>query len=101
VRSALEYARTGDIGRARALTNTDLAPHVEFVDMGGHGYAVVTAGEQSFATEFICIPRPIERAATPDGGVLRYRVVHRANRWFNGKPILEQTVLAGDPKLSV
>ena len=42
VRAALEYAASGDIAKARALTNPDVAPHLEFVDMAGHGYAVVT-----------------------------------------------------------
>ncbi len=102
VRSALEYARTGDIDRARALTNPDLAPHLEFVDMGGHGYAVVTAGPDILDTEFVCIPRPIRRAETPDGGGLRYRVIHRAERWAKGEtPKLTQIVVEGDPKLSV
>jgi alkaline phosphatase D len=101
VRSALEYAQTADLNRARALTNADVAPHLEFVDMGGHGYAVVTAGASSIETQFVCVPRPIRRAATADGGALRYRVVHRANRWFKGRPKLEQSVLEGDPRLSV
>jgi alkaline phosphatase D len=101
VRSALEYARTGDIDQARALTNADVAPHLEFVDMGGHGYAVVTASDRSIETEFICIARPIHRATTPDGGAVRYRAVHRANRWTKGKPKLEQRILEGDPRLSV
>jgi len=52
VRSALEYARSGDIARARAATNPDVAPHLAFVDMGGHGYAVVTAGPEAIETEF-------------------------------------------------
>ena len=47
VRSCLEYAKSGDISRARALTNPDLAPHLSFVDMGGHGYAVVGAAHES------------------------------------------------------
>jgi alkaline phosphatase D len=101
VRSALEYARSGDIDRARALTNPDNAPHLEFVDMGGHGYSVVTASAQAIETEFVCIPRPITRAQTPDGGPIRYRVVHRAERWHGGRPKLEQRILEGDPKLSV
>jgi len=101
VRSALEYAQTADIDRARALTNADVAPHVEFVDMAGHGYAVVIASASSIETEFVCIARPIRRATTPDGGALRYRVSHRANRWTNGKPKLQQTVLEGDARLSV
>ena len=102
VRSAWEYAQSGDLARARALSNPDVAPHVEFVDYGGHGYAVVTAGPDSIDTEFVCIPRPISRAATPDGGPLRYRVSHRAERWSKGqRPLLKQTVLEGDPKLSI
>ncbi len=35
VRSCLEYAKTFDRARARALSNPALSPHVEFVDQGG------------------------------------------------------------------
>jgi alkaline phosphatase D len=102
VKSAWEYAQTGDLMRARALSNPDVAPHVEFVDFGGHGYAVVTAGPDYIETEFVCIARPITRAATPDGGPVRYRVSHRAERWNKSqRPTLKQTVLEGDPKLSI
>ncbi|MGN6817485.1 MAG: alkaline phosphatase D family protein [Sphingomonas sp.] len=102
VRSALEYAASGDIDKARALTNPDVAPHLEFVDMAGHGYAVVSAGPDAIDTEFVCIVRPIARATTPDGGPLRYRVSHRAERWAAGqRPKLVQRVIDGDPKLSV
>lgn len=102
VRSALEYAASGDIAKARALTNPDVAPHVEFVDMAGHGYSVVTASADRIDTEFVCIPRPIARATTDDGGPVRYRVSHAAQRWRAGdSPKLEQRILEGDPKLSV
>jgi alkaline phosphatase D len=102
VRAALEYAASGDIVKARALTNAEVAPHLEFVDMAGHGYAVVSAGPDSIETEFVCIVRPIARAGTPDGGPLRYRVSHRARLWQPGTlPKLEQRVIEGDPKLSV
>ena len=101
VRSALKYAETADIDAARALSNAEVAPHLEFVDMGGHGYAVVTASADSIETEFVCIARPIQRATTPDGGPIRYRMVHRASRWTKGKPKLEQRIIAGDPRLSV
>ncbi len=102
VRSALEYAASGDIAKARAVTNPEVAPHLEFVDMAGHGYAVVSAGHDAIDTEFVCIVRPIKRAATPDGGPLRYRVSHRARLWQPGTPPrLEQRVLEGDAKLSV
>ncbi|WP_447761950.1 alkaline phosphatase D family protein [Sphingopyxis panaciterrae] len=102
VRSALEYAASGDIEKARAMTNADVAPHLEFVDMAGHGYAVVSAGPDAIETEFVCIVRPIARATTPDGGPLRYRVSHRAPTWQPGtSPKLEQQILEGDAKLSI
>ncbi|MEO7177291.1 MAG: alkaline phosphatase D family protein [Allosphingosinicella sp.] len=102
VRSALEYARSGDLDAARRATNPDNAPHLEFVDMAGHGYSVVTAAAEAVTTEFVCIPRPIARATSPDGGPIRYRVTHRAKRWRAGEPPkLEQHVIEGDPKLSI
>ena len=102
VRTALEYAKSGDLEKARALRNPDCAPHVSFVDMGGHGYGVVRAGSDRMDTEFVCIPRPIERATTEDGGPLRYRVVHSAKLWAKGeRPVLEQKVVEGDASLSV
>jgi alkaline phosphatase D len=102
VRAALEYAASGDIARARAATNPDVAPHLAFVDMGGHGYAVVTAGPDAIETEFVCIARPIVRATTPDGGPLRYRVSHRARLWQpNDNPKLEQRLHEGDARLSI
>src|ERR1022692_1125006 len=36
VRSCFEYAQSGDIAKARALSNPNLSPHVSFIDMGGH-----------------------------------------------------------------
>jgi alkaline phosphatase D len=102
VRSALEYNRTGDMAAARKLSNPDLAPHLSFVDMAGHGYAKVTVDARAMETEFVCMPRPLERSATPDGGPLVYRVTHRAPLWRKGqRPRLEQRVLEGDPKLSI
>jgi alkaline phosphatase D len=102
VRTALEYAKSGDIAKARTLRNPDSAPHVSFVDMAGHGYGVVRASVDRMDTEFVCIQRPIERAATEEGGPLRYRVVHSAKLWSKGeRPILEQTVVEGDAKLSI
>ena len=68
VRSCLEYAKSGDVDKARTLSNPDLSPHVSFVDMGGHGYSVVRATSQSIETEFVCIPRPLERSNRDDGG---------------------------------
>ena len=36
----------GDLAKARAVSNPDLSPHLSFVDMGGHGYAVVRASQR-------------------------------------------------------
>jgi alkaline phosphatase D len=102
VRSCLEYAKSFDLKRARALSNADLAPHLEFVDLGGHGYATVRLSAGEMRTEFVCIPRPITRSERPDGGELRYRVAHTAKLWAAGEqPRLTQQVLEGDPGLSI
>jgi alkaline phosphatase D len=102
VRSCLEYARSFDLERARALSNPDNAPHLEFVDLGGHGYAKVRLSEREMRTEFVCIPRPIARSGRPDGGPLRYRVALTAELWQPGeRPRLRQQVLEGDPGLAI
>jgi alkaline phosphatase D len=102
VRSCIEYAKSFDLTRARALSNPELSPHLEFVDLGGHGYATVRLTGEEMRTEFVCIPRPITRSERPDGGDLRYRVVHTAKLWKPGeRPRLVQQVLEGDPGLAI
>jgi alkaline phosphatase D len=102
VRSCLEYQRTGDIESARRASNPDLAPHLSFLDLGGHGYATLRVAENAVACEFVCIPRPLERSEGADGGPLRYRVVHKVPMWRKGeRPKLEQQIIEGDPGLSV
>jgi alkaline phosphatase D len=102
VRSCLEYAKTFDLERARALSNPALSPHLEFVDMGGHGYATVRVSGDEMRTEFVCIPRPVARSERPDGGPLRYRVAHTAKLWRPGeRPQLTQQLLEGDPGLAI
>jgi alkaline phosphatase D len=102
VRSCLEYAKSFDLQRALAVSNPELSPHVEFVDTGGHGYAKVRLTGNEMRTEFVCIPRPINRSASPDGGPLRYRVAHVAKLWRPGeRPRLEQQVLEGNVGLSI
>jgi alkaline phosphatase D len=102
VRSCMEYAQSGDLSKARALSNPELSPHVSFVDMGGHGYAVVHATSDALETEFVCIPRPIERSDRPDGGPLVYRTRHRATQWRKGEtPKLDLQIIEGDPKFSI
>jgi alkaline phosphatase D len=102
VRACLEYQRTGDAERARRASNPDLAPHVSFLDMGGHGYAVLRVAGDAVECEFVCIPRPLERSPAEDGGPLRYRVTHRVPLWSRGeRPRLERHVMEGDPGLAL
>ena len=77
-----------------------MAPHLKFLDLGGHGYAHVSASSGALEVEFVCIPRPLERAGE-DGGPLVYRVRHRAPLWKAGEtPIVERTLVEGSPPLS-
>jgi len=102
VRSCLEYKRSGDLKRARAASNPQLAPHLSFLDMSGHGYATLRVSAEAAECQFVCIPRPLERSSGPDGGPLRYRVVHRVALWEKGqRPRLEQRIVEGDPELAV
>jgi alkaline phosphatase D len=101
VRSALEYASSGDRAKALAVRNPELAPHLAFVDVGGHGYATVRVDASKMVTEFVCIPRPIERSPGTDGGPLRYRVRNEVPLWKAGeKPQMRVTVVEGDAGLS-
>jgi len=96
VRTCLELHKTGDFKKALAARNPDLAPHLSFVDVGGHGYSLVRATSEQLEVEFVCIPRPFERSKTEDGGPLAYRIAHRAKLWRTGtKPQLERTKVEG------
>jgi alkaline phosphatase D len=87
--------------KARAASNPELSPHLSFVDMGGHGYAVVCASGSTFETGFVCIPRPLERSDGPDGGGLRYRAHFQTQIWRAGdSPKLTARILEGDPRFS-
>jgi alkaline phosphatase D len=102
VRSCLEYVKTGDYERAVKLSNREMSPHLQFLDWGGHGYAAVSAMNDALEVEFVCIPRPIERSTTEDGGPLVYRVVHRAKLWKGGEtPQLERVKVEGQLPLSI
>src|SRR3569833_2604052 len=100
VRSCFEYAKSFDRAKALALSNPDVAPHLAFVDIGGHGYATVRLSGEEMRTEFVCIPRPITRSKRPDNKPKRYRIVHTASLWKSGeRPQLVQSVIEGDPGL--
>jgi alkaline phosphatase D len=101
VRAALALSRMS-AAEARKLHNPAVAPHLEFVDLGGHGYGLVTVTADWLETEFVCIPVPLERSESPDGGPLRYRVRHRVNGWKAGQePKLAQTVVEGNAQYSI
>jgi alkaline phosphatase D len=97
VRASLALHRTGDRQQALLARNPDVAPHLAFTDVGGHGYAVVRAGGEELEVEFVCIPRPLEQSDRPDGGPLAYRVAHRVKRWLpDAAPRLERTAVEGE-----
>jgi hypothetical protein len=97
VRASLELQRTGDRKRALEARNPEVAPHLSFTDLGGHGYAVVKAGGEELEVEFVCVERPLERSDRPDGGPLAYRIAHRAKRWAPGAaPRLERGAVEGE-----
>jgi len=101
VRAALALSKTS-AAEARKLHNPAVAPHLKFVDLGGHGYGLVTVTAEWLETEFVCIPVPFERSDSADGGPLRYRVRHRVNRWKAGEqPKLAQTVVEGNADYSI
>jgi alkaline phosphatase D len=102
VRSCIEYAQSGDIAKARAASNPELSPHLSFVDMGGHGYAVVRAASTTFETEFVCIPRPLERSDKADGGALLYRAQFKASLWRSDEtPQLLGRIVEGEARFSI
>jgi alkaline phosphatase D len=100
VKSGLEMQKSGDLRKALAESNPEVAPHLSFTDLSGHGYAVVRAVSDALDVEFVCIRRPVERSEGPDGGPLAYRVSHRVKMWSRGeKPRLEKKVIEGTPPL--
>ena len=83
------------------LSATGFAMVENILYLGGHGYGVVSVDASRMVTDFVCIPRPIQRAATPDGGPLRYRVRHEVPLWrAEEAPQMRLTVLEGDAGLA-
>jgi len=57
---------------------------------------VVRATPTALDVEFVCIPRPVERSATDDGGPIAYRVTHRVAHWRAGEtPTLSRVAQDG------
>jgi alkaline phosphatase D len=102
VRACLEYQRTGNMELARRQSNPELAPHLSFLDFDGSGYALIRASGEALECEFVCIPRPNERVPASTEIPVRYRVMHRVQRWRSGEtPTLEQKVMEGNPAFSM
>ena len=100
VRSSLALQKTGNEERALTERNPEVAPHLSFVDVGGHGYAIVRVRPDLLETEFVCVPRPIENNASSDGGALAYRLTQEVKAWGpGGVPSVQR--LSVDGKLPV
>ena len=97
----------GDMRRSAAATGAPLLPNAprsstRFATPASPGSPSSQAIGTRSGPDFRCIPRPIERSGTPDGGPLLYRVSHRVRLWKKGeRPKLEQRVLEGRPDLSM
>jgi alkaline phosphatase D len=97
VKASLAMQRGEDPAAIAAAANPEVAPNLDLMDCGGHGYVVITAHESFLDAELVCIPRPIEPAASADGGPLRYRVSYRSPIWKPGEtPVLHRTATQGD-----
>ena len=97
VKASLAMQRGADPAAIAAAANPEVAPNLDLMDCGGHGYVVITAHDSFLDAELVCIPRPIERALTADGGPLRYRVSYRSAVWKPGEtPSLRRTAAHGD-----
>ena len=102
VRSCLEYAKSFDLEargrcRTRILRRTSSSSILADTAMRRFGSPAMRCGPSSSASR-----GRLRAAAAPDGGPLRYRVVHTAKLWAPGeRPKLVQQVLEGDPGLSI
>ena len=96
VRASLALQKTDDLQQALKESNPEVAPHLSFVDIGGHGYTTVRATADELEVEFVCIPRPIEGNDHEDGGPLAYRITHRVELWKPGTaPRVKRTAQEG------
>lgn len=81
VRASRALAETGNLDAALQARNPDVAPHLSFADMAGHGYAVVRAGSEALDVEFVAMPAPIGKG----DDVVLYRITHRLETWHRGE----------------
>jgi alkaline phosphatase D len=56
----------------------------------------------AFETEFVCIPRPLERSDRADGGALLYRARFKTDLWSKDEsPKLSAQIMEGNPRFSI
>lgn len=96
VRSALALGGA-DLAQAQAARNSEVAPHLAFADLDGHGYALALADEHALEVEFVALPPPL----TPDDPEPLYRVTHRVESWRAGEsPVLRRIAEHGEQALA-
>ena len=104
VRSCLEYARSGDLAaRPRRASNPDLAPHLYFLDMGGHGYATLrlSATEAEYRVRLHPpAPRRSSRARTAARSATASPTAPASGAPAR-RPGWSSSVIEGDPGLSI
>ena len=81
VRSCLEYAKSFDLERARRCRTPTLAPHLEFVDMGGHGYATVRLTGDECGPSSSASRGRSRAASAPTAGRCAIASSHSAKLW--------------------
>ena len=67
VKACLEFNKSGDLQKAKALSNPELAPHLNFLDLEGHGYALVTTARARAGLRIRLHSQPLS--------------AHRCGRW--------------------
>jgi len=100
VRACYALDRTGRIEDALAVRNEEVAPHLGFADMGGHGFALACAAQDALEVEFICTERPVEPGSGLQGPEVLYRISHRVAAWEAGEaPELRRVAQTGKAPL--
>jgi alkaline phosphatase D len=96
VRAARAYAEGASLGEALSLSNPEVAPHLDFVDMATHGFATARVDQSRLEVEFVSFRRPV------GAGILTplYRAGFTVPAWRAGEePRIERHPIVGQPTL--